>query len=98
MSPDPSPPPPPFTLLGAHHRLDCWSISHIPYQQVISSLKAFEDKAIGRAFSTTPLEGDAIYFDREVQDEVVLPLTITKSVDGIPSSSASSDRASEGGW
>lgn len=32
------------------------AISHIPYQQVIGCLKAFEDKAIGRAFSTTPLE------------------------------------------
>ena len=100
-----------------------FSSSHIPYEQVIKALKAFEGKAqaLNMSFSTTPLEvrsaylfstfsnlgsdallfpsvsssllqGEAIYFEREVKDEVVLPLSAN-----LPSSS-SSDRASDVGW
>jgi len=106
------------TFLNVSSSLLC---SHLPYEQVIKALKAFEGKAqaLNMSFSTTPLEvrsasfflitfgllkltspfcslfllqGEAIYFEREVKDEVVLPL-----LTNLPSSS-SSDRASDVGW
>ncbi|CED82972.1 actin cytoskeleton organization and biogenesis-related protein [Phaffia rhodozyma] len=69
--------------------------SHIPYEQAMTALKRYEGKAIHQnlSFSTTPLEGEAIYFDRDVKDELVLPLSSSRY--GEVPSSASSDRASD---
>jgi hypothetical protein len=67
----------------------------MPFEEAMVALKQFEGKVTqsNLKFSTTPLEGEAIYFDRTVHDELVLPLSQPRY--GEVPSSASSDRASD---
>ncbi len=67
--------------------------SHIDYDTAVQALSKHFDK--GLSFSTTPLEGDAVYLKKSIQDEAVLPLSLSRHGDETPRmmSSASSDRS-----
>lgn len=70
-------------------------LSHIPYDTAITALKAFENKAKQQdlVFSTTPLEGESVYFKADIQDETEIPLSFSRYNE--PPSSVNSDKAGE---
>ncbi|ORX38575.1 actin cytoskeleton organization and biogenesis-related protein [Kockovaella imperatae] len=80
--------------------------SHVEYELARQCFSKHFDK--GLSFSTTPLEGDAVYLKKAVQDESVLPLNLNRTGEETPrlASSAGSERGhsqhpsghSDSGW
>ncbi|KAK4689515.1 inositol-hexakisphosphate/diphosphoinositol-pentakisphosphate 1-kinase, partial [Tremellales sp. Uapishka_1] len=82
--------------------------SHVDWDIAEKCMMKHFDK--GLSFSTTPLEGDEVYLKKAIQDEAVLPLSLTSSRHGEDTprviSSTGSERSyrgnggtpSDGGW